>query len=132
MRKIILFALFVALAVQAEDLFIETPCFDVDVEVAPQYSLELKGVRDNDFQLIIDRGGLTSHIRTTFCGIGDWVIESRIGADCFEIIDGQRHLTGDACTWQPWKETVTAAVSKLRPGSPTFLVKLDKKNAAAE
>lgn len=110
----------------AETLSVPTPCFDVNVAIDIQYVLEVRTIFEGQTTLI-DRGPFPNAIRSTLCGIGDWVVETRTGAECVEIDElGQRRATGLPCVWDDWIETMAATITKIvSPFPPTFVVKLD-------
>lgn len=108
-------------------LIVQTPCFDVQVEVDIQHVVQIQLVHDGVVVETIDHGGTAHQIRTTVCGLGEWVVNSKTATNCTEMRDGQRYHTGEACEWESeWVETMTATVEKQTPNPPTFLVKLNQ------
>ena len=70
----------------------------------------------------VDSAQFANIMTVNACGLGDWIIEIKIGTECIEWI-GYRNVTGQPCVWSQWIEVVTANVSfsdDLRP-KPSIL-----------
>lgn len=109
----------------AELLMLTTPCFDTVIEIDLAYVLEVRVSRDGAEGIVLARSGYPHIVKAAICGVGDWVIESRTGSECIEMV-GYRSVTGNPCVWSQWLETVTATVSdQTTPDGPRFVLKRD-------
>jgi hypothetical protein len=122
---LILFALLVCLPAGADTLRLDEPCFQVNIEVDPAYVVELRAFHEGQL-VVVDRTGFPVAISEKFCGLGDWLVELRTGAECIELLE-YRSVTGEPCLWSDWEEAVTANVQHgSLPNPPIFLVRIDR------
>lgn len=108
----------------ADSFFVDEPCFAVTVQIEGAHVLQVRGIRDDQFVIDVDRGDYPTAVTATFCGVGDWIIESRTASECVEVVDDTRRATGRPCVWRDWLETVTATVSPSAKPNPPFMVTL--------
>jgi len=90
-------------------LYLQIPCFQVNVAVDPAYSMQLRALKDGVLVSVIDKPA-QHEIEAEFCGLGDWVFETRVAPSC--ELD---------CVWDDWLSTVTASVG-TRPEAPQLYV----------
>ena len=86
-------------------LYLTAPCFQVNIAVDPAYSIQARAIHDGQLTSMIDDPG-QHEISTTFCGLGEWIIDTRVAPAC--QLD---------CSWDGWQLTLTAHVG-TRPGAP--------------
>ena len=90
-------------------LYLMSPCFQINVAVDPAFSMQLRAIHDGQLTSMIDDPG-QHQISAEFCGVGDWLIETRVAPACQQD-----------CSWDDWQSTLTAHVGPV-PGAPDLYV----------